>query len=78
VFTKSLPKLPERPRPPDTKKTEESSTCGVEQEQERKQTQTANRKSWLPSLGRTEYIVLSLCWAFYSIFNVLAYRNGGT
>jgi hypothetical protein len=78
VFTKSLPKLPERPKPPDTKKIEESGASEKEQEQEHTPGKTVKRKSWMPSLGRSEYIVLSLLWALYSIFNVLAYRNGGT
>jgi hypothetical protein len=75
---KSLPKLPERPRPPDTKKTEEGITSADQPEQAHIQVENAKCKSWLPSLGKSEYIVLSLCWACYSIFNVLAYRNSGT
>ena len=49
---------------------------GSKEELEHTQVQTTERKSWLP-FGRSECIVLSLCWAFYSIFVVLAYRNGG-
>jgi hypothetical protein len=75
---KSLPKLPERPKPPDTRKTEEGVTSTDEREQERTEVEKAKPKSWLPSLGKSEYIVLSLCWASYSIFNMLAYRNSGT
>ena len=78
MFTKSLPKLPERPKPLDPKKIEDGGASGKEQEQERTLAQTLKRTSWMPSLGRSEYIVLSLLWALYSIFNVLAYRNGGT
>lgn len=78
MFTKSLPKLPERPKPPDTKKIEDSGASGKEQEQERTLVQTLKWKSWMPSLGRSEYIVLSLVLALYSTFNALAYRNGGT
>ena len=77
---KSLPTLPERPKPPDANKTQETRVAaGNEQgQQEHTQVKMAERKSWLPSLGRSEYIVLSLCWAVYSIYTVLAYRNGGT
>ena len=78
MSTKSLPKLPERPKPPDTKESEESNASEVKQEQEYTQIQTAHGKRWLLSLGRPEYIVPLLCWAFYSIFAALAYRNGGT
>jgi hypothetical protein len=78
MFTKSPPKLPERPKPPDMEKTKEGITSADKPEQERTEEEKAKSKSWLPSLGRSEYIVLSLCWASYSIFNMLAYRNSGT
>jgi len=67
--------LPERPRPPDP---EEDETDQTEVRIfEREGPQKVKQNGWWPTLGKAEYIVLSLCWASYSIFNVVAYRNGG-
>ncbi len=67
--------LPERPRPPgeDNDKNENEDKSISEQVR----LLQAKQKRWLPALGKTEYIILLLSWTSYSIFNVLAYRNGG-
>jgi len=70
--------IPARPRPPDAEKMEDNGASGKEQERERTGVQTLKRTSWVPCLGRSEYVVLSLLWTLYSILNVLANHHGST
>jgi hypothetical protein len=59
-------------------KMEDREAFRKEQEHECIWVQTLKRTSWMPPLGRLGYVVLSLSFTLYSVFNVLANRHGST